>query len=194
MKIKKFRLKAGDVGLVKNKGFLPKAIRFFMNIYRKKLGLEPRPLYNHVFTVVEVWGSLFAAEAMADGYNIRPINVYLNLDGTLKKGVKVKVPKRDYNKTEREYISKSAALFAFNPTRYDYFALLHQLKYSLTLAWKGKKGIKAQKRLYCSEAHATLANQVRPKTFKEPATVNPIDIDINKYYLDIENKSRRVVK
>lgn len=187
-------MKAGDVGLVKSKGFLPSAIRFFMNLYRRKLGLEPRPIYNHAFTVVEIWGELYAAEALADGYNIRPITRYKDVEGDLIKGVKIKVPKRDYNKTERDKISKIAAQATFKPTRYDYFALLHQLWYAVTLSWKGEKGKKAMKRLYCSEAHAQLANSVRPKTFKEPYKINPLDIDINKYYVDIVHKSRRISK
>jgi hypothetical protein len=165
-----------------------------MNIYRRKLDLEPRPLYNHIFTVVEIWGELFAAEALGDGYNIRPISHYRHSDGALVKGVSIKTPKRDYNKTERDSISKLATRSTFKPTRYDYFGLLHQLWYSITLSWKGEEGKHAMKRLYCSEAHAQLANSVRPKTFKDPYKVNPLDIDINKYYINISNKSRRFIK
>jgi hypothetical protein len=51
--------------------------------------------------------------------------------------------------------------------------------------WHGPKEDKAEKRLYCSEAVATWANKVRPDTFEEPWTVNPLDIDINKYYKEL---------
>jgi len=188
-----YKLKAGDVGLVSSTGFLPKAIKFFMSFYMNKLKLEKRKVYNHVFTVVEIWGETFVAESLVDGYNIRPVTAYL-VDGQLRGDVKIRTPKKDYTKEERDLISKYATMFTFHPTRYDYFALLHQLWYAVTLKWKGKEGKEAMGRLYCSESHATLANMVRPATFKNAATTNPLDIDINKYYVDIETKKNRAVK
>ncbi len=53
--------------------------------------------------------------------------------------------------------------------------------------WKGPKGAKAEKRLYCTEAVATWANDVRPNTFENQFANNPLDIDLNKYYKEKYN-------
>lgn len=189
-------MKPGDIGLTINKGFVPKAIRFFMNMYRKSLGLKERTVYNHVFTVIDVWGKTYVAEAMSNGFNIRPAAVY---DKLASKGkVKIKVPKKPYTDEEKRKISQEATKLTFSPTRYDYLNFWYQLKMIVRMSftkgeakWSGPIGRKAARRLYCSESAAYLANKVRPDTFKESASTNPLDIDINKNYKDLHATKKR---
>lgn len=183
-------LKAGDIILYKGNSVLSKSIRFFMEQYRKKLGLEKRVLFNHAAMVVEVWGRLYVAEANAEGITISPYE-----DTYAKKLDKIKIlsPKKAYSKAEKELVSKTASAYCFDPTRYDFLNFLFQIDMirkqtkNSGKEWAGPTGSKAEKRLYCTEAVATWANKVRPDTFAEPWTVNPLDVDLNKYYKVIYN-------
>lgn len=172
----------GDIGLVKSKGFLPTSIRWFMNIYKKIKGLpKSTETYNHVFTVIDVNGMLYVVEALSSGVNIRPFT------GTysLKANVKYKTPIKPYSAEEKTKISVLASNMVFKPHRYDFVSLLiWQPLFVLTGKWYGSKNNKATGRFYCSELAATLSNLVRANTFKDAYTVNPADIDVNKYYRD----------
>ncbi len=180
--------KAGDIILYRGDRFLSKAIRFFMERYRRKLKLPKRKLFNHAAMIIEVWDKLYVAEANKDGIEVNPFE---KAYGRKLKKIKVISPKKAYTKFEKKQISKIASTYAFNPTRYDFFNFLFQIKMvmstsvkddTVTKKWSGPKGKKAENRLYCTEAVATWANKVRPNTFSEPWTVNPLDVDLNKYY------------
>lgn len=169
----------GDIILVKGNTWIARQIRKLMNLYLKKKGLKTREVYSHAAIVIEVWGELYVAEAGPKGVQILP------LDFTYRRildKVKIKTPRKPYTKREKEYISKNVIRTVFSPTRYDYFGLLHQIEYILTGTWDGKIGSKAKKKLYCTEAVAGWVNSVRPNTFDNEASINPVDIDINKYY------------
>lgn len=172
----------GDIGLVKSKGFLPKAIRLFMNVYKKTQGLPTlSETYNHAFVIINIWDNLFVVEAEAKGVVIQPFELtYKNKDN-----VKYKTPIKPYSEAEVEKISKLAATLVFETRRYDFISLLvWQPLLVLTGKWYGSKNNKATKRFYCSELAATLANLVRANTFSKPYAVNPADLDVNKYYKD----------
>ena len=183
-------LKPGDIILYKGSRWLSRAIRYFMNKYRKKLGLPNRELFSHAAMVISIWGKLYVAEAIGNGITIRPYDVtYANK----KNKIKILTPKKAYTKKEQDNISTIAVAYALEPTRYDFFNFLFQIdmirkqtKYS-DKKWAGPVGKKAEKRLYCTEAVATWANKVRPNTFDKPWTVNPVDVDINKYYKVLYN-------
>jgi hypothetical protein len=178
----------GDIILVGSNSFLSKGIQFFMKAYNKKLGLpEKKEYYSHAALVINVWGQLYVAEALADGINVAPLDkTYAN---TLKH-IKVLTPKKAYSNTEKEDISKIASAYALTPTRYDFLNFLYQIdmikettkKDGPDAEWDGPTGSKAEHRIYCSELVATCANKVRPDTFKLPAATNPLDIELNRYY------------
>lgn len=186
----KTQLVPGDIILYRGSSFLAKAILFFMENYRKARKIPKRILFNHTATVVKYKDILYVAEAMEKGIQIVP---FTSSYGKKLNRIKVIRPKKAYSKTERNKISDVAIGYSFNPTRYDFFNFFHQIKMIRTLKkrdqkeWTGPVGNKAKDRLYCSEASATWANEVRINTFKSPWAANPLDVDINKYYVEIYN-------
>jgi hypothetical protein len=184
-----YEWKAGDIGLSRNNSFISKAIRKFMNKYRKKLGLPERRLYSHSFMIINIWGRLYVAEALADGINIVPAEKYKKQ----LKNIKILTPKKKYTKAEMERVSEIATSYALTPTRYGYADLLFHAKAILSKkgydVWAGKTGTAAEKRMHCTEAVATWSNKVRPNTFERPWSTNPLDIDLNKYYKPIYDSS-----
>lgn len=183
-----YEFKAGDIILYRGSSLLSKGIRFFMEQYRRKLKLPKRKLFNHAAMIIEVWGRLYVAEANGKGIEVRTIE---EAYGKRMNTIKVITPKKSYTEKERKAISKIAASYAFNPTRYDFSNFIHQIKMILGTKiengkviqrWSGKKGKEAEKRLYCTEAVGTWANKVRANTFEDPWSINPLDVDLNKYY------------
>lgn len=183
----KLNLQPGDIILysTKKKLSLGSAIKYYMKKYAKKLGLSKKEVYNHSATVILLYNRLFVGEALGKGIHVRPFdNVYGNKLGRIK----ILTPKKEYTKTEKTRLSKAVISDVLVPTRYDFLNFLYQIRMIRKTTrtgektWSGPVGREAQKRLYCSEASATWANQIRPGTFEDPWTVNPLDIDINKYY------------
>lgn len=178
-------LKPGDIILYKGTKALSKSIQFFMERYRKKLGLEKRTLFNHAAMVVDLWGQTYVAEANEKGIEVNP---FTNVYGSKLKRIKVLRPKKGYSKAEQELVSKTAIAYSLNPTRYDFFGIWYQIQMirkqtaNAGKEWDGPTGSKAENRLYCTEAVATWANKVRPDTFEKAWSINPLDIDLNKYY------------
>lgn len=183
-----YEFKPGDIILFRGTRFISKGIQFFMKRYRKKLGLPKAKVFNHAAMIVEMWGQLFVAEANEKGIEVNPIE---KAYGHKMKMIKVIRPKKAYTKEEQKAVSKIATNYALDPTRYDFFNFLHQIKMiaktkvkdgKIVSRWSGPTGKKAEKRLYCTEAVATWANKVRPGTFDDQWSINPLDIELNKYY------------
>lgn len=178
----------GDILLVHGSGFISKSIQYFMGIYKKRKGIPKSKLYNHAAIIIEVWGRLYAAEALATGINIAPLEQAYP-EGKWE-NIKVRTPKKPYNKEEQELISKIAVAYAFTPTRYGYGDLLAHAAAIISGkgydGWVGKKEERAEKRQHCTEYCATCANKVRPNTYEFQWHANPVDIEINKYYVDKE--------
>lgn len=194
MSIELPKVKAGDIILYQGNTFLSKGIMFFMKRYMKRLKVADRALFSHAALVVEYKGRLVVAEANAKGIEV---NDFLATYAKKASRIKILTPKKVYSKTEQSKISDVAISYAFDPTRYDFFNFIFQIDMIRSTSkkegkkknkrWVGPKGDKATKKLYCSEAVATWANEVRPNTFAKPWTVNPLDIDLNKYYKTIFN-------
>lgn len=186
------KINAGDIILVRGDKFISKSIRFFMERYRKALGLEKMVLYNHAATVVTYKGKKYVAESNGKGVEAA---TFEEAYGWRLDKIKIISPKKVYSKVEKEKISDIALGDSFQPTRYDFLNFWYQMqmirrtrkKGQISKPWGGPTGLKAQKRLYCSEAVATWANEIRPNTFKEAWSVNPLDLMINKYYKTIYN-------
>lgn len=184
------KLKAGDIILYKGNSWLSKGIQFFMRRYRKKLGIADRTIFNHAAMIIEYKDTLYVAEANASGIEVNP---FTSAYGDRMHMIKIISPKKAYSKSEKAKISDTAISYAFDPTRYDFFNFIFQINMirktnsTSEKKWIGPKGDKARNRLYCTEAVATWANDVRPNTFSEPWTVNPLDVDLNKYYKEIYN-------
>lgn len=175
-------LDVGDVLLVYDgSSFVAKGIQFFMRKYRRKKKIITLKNYHHSANVIEIWGYLHIAEAIGKGYAVnKPLKAYsLN---SWKTRVHILTPIKPYKESEKRELSEAATGYSLKLTRYDYFNFLFQIWLIMTGKWIGPKGKKAENRFYCSEATATLANIIRPGTFKLPAATNPIDVAINEHY------------
>jgi hypothetical protein len=185
-------LNPGDIILYRSnkKLSIGKAIQFFMKRYLKKLGIEKSVVYNHSATIINLYDRLFVGEALGKGITISPFDdTYANkLDR-----IKIITPKKAYSKIEKEKINKVVLSYVLKPTRYDFLNFWYQIKMILNTTkkgdkdWDGPTGKKATKRMYCTEASATWANEIRQNTFKDPWSINPVDIDLNKYYKVVYN-------
>lgn len=181
---------AGDIILYRGDSLLSRSIRFVMERYRRKLKLPKRTIFNHAAMIISYNDILYVAEANKMGIEINPfVERYLPI---LHK-VKIISPKKPYSSEESAKVSDTAISYAFEPTRYDFFNFFFQIKMVLRTNksgekhWAGPKGQKATKRLYCTEAVATWSNAVRPNTFNKPWSVNPLDVDLNRFYKEIYN-------
>lgn len=174
-----FEVQAGDIVLHKNKSFLARAIRFFMDKYRKRLNLPEMELFNHVSVIVELWGTLWVAEAAEKGIQIVPLSDLYN------QYIKVKRFNNPLTQEEKESVSKYAVKYALNPHRYDFFNFIFQAIMIARGKWSGPKGKKAEKRIYCSEFAAMCMKYIR-NSFKNTYDKNPLDIDISKDLKDVE--------
>jgi hypothetical protein len=170
----------GCIGLVRGHTWLSKAIRYYMNVYRKRKGLSPMPLYNHAFLFVEIMGGeMYAVEALWNGIIAHPLKKAYPKKKWNK--IKVKVPKRSFSKTEIDIIEQTAIHYAFKRTKYQFSNFLSQIIWTWLGVWIGTG--KTDQRFYCTEFAAYCVNKTR-QFFKHPERVNPLDIDINSYFKD----------
>lgn len=147
-----------------------------MNIYRKKKGLKPRILYNHAAMVVNVWDQLYVAESAEKGVQlIQNAHNYVNTHKTKLLGWK-----KELTAIEQRKVSKLAASYAFIPHRYDFLNFPFQMWFILTGKWKGPKGEKSRKRVYCTEFVAVLMDDTRGSFNGKTWSVNPLDLELNK--------------
>jgi hypothetical protein len=175
-------MKAGDIILVHSgKSFISRSIAFFMRKYQQQVGVTAKYDYHHCGTIIDVWGKLHIAEANVKGYQIQTLDEAYTVE-QYEENIEVKTPLVPYTQDEQDAISRLAVHYSMDITRYQVSNFLLWIIKMKTNLWIGRKGKKAEQRLYCSEAVATLANYVRPGTFDHPEMINPIDVDINPNY------------
>jgi len=169
-----YKPQVGDLFLVKGKNFIAKAIQFWMKIYRKLRNKEvyDTTILNHAGTVINLWGTLVVAEAVATGIEARvPVDIYLQ-----KKKVIVRRFKRQLTPKEKKLTSQTAIGFMTIPHRYDFLTFIFSMYMIVTGKWIGPKGKKSQKRLYCSEFSALLMDIVRNTFHGKTWDKNPEDL------------------
>lgn len=176
-------LQVGDIlNVKKGRSPLAMAISFFMRIYKKKLELdEDMPDYHHSGLIIEVWDHLYVAEAVGKGFKIHPVETAYS-PGDWENRVDVTRPNFPLNENEKKRLCRVSVGYSMTITRYDIFNFIFQAILVLTGKWIGPTGKKAQNRVYCSEAVATIYNQVRHDTFRRPEATNPIDVAINENF------------
>lgn len=167
-------MKTGQIILVSSNGFLPDAIKFFMNIYRKRMGLKPRRLYSHVAVVVDLWGTQWIAEASAKGVRVIPYpGDYVRRHNCLVMDWKIPL-----SESEQRLFSRTAIEYTLRVTRYDVLNFWYQIKFILTGRWKGPEGDESKRRLYCSEFAAVVMDRVRNSFHGRTWDKNPLDIEL----------------
>jgi hypothetical protein len=169
------KLNVGDIILVHGGSFIARAIQYFMNIYRIRKGLPKRKLYNHVATVVNMWGSLYVAESDRYGVQVLPnAKAYVAKNDCL-----VLSFKKPLTLIEKDKWSKLASTMALEPHKYDFLNFIYQIKYVLTGQWSGPTGDKSKKRVYCSEFVAILMDEIRNCFGGRTWDKNPLDIELS---------------
>ena len=170
------KIESGDVLLHQSKSWLGRQIRKWMEFARVKAGLNPRTLYNHASMVIELWGKLWIIEAVGKGVHILPLEQRLGHD----KQILVKTWKKILTKKEANNLSKKAVAFAGENHEYQFSAfILHIIKITFG-KWFGRKNIKTQKRVNCSELVAILMDFIRNCFKGNTYDKSPLDIDLNK--------------
>jgi len=175
-------LQVGDIILVRDgRSLIARGITWWMKIYKREKGINLPATYHHAGTVIMDEGVLKIAEAEAKGYQIRPLNkAYNGKDWNNR--IDVIRPDVPYNDQDKRWLSEKAKDYNQEITRYDFLNFIFQIVLIKTGRWIGPVGKRAENRLYCSEAAATIANYVRPGTFINPAATNPMDIATNRHY------------
>lgn len=171
---KLYKPQVGDLFLVKGNNFVSKAIQFWMRVYRKLRNKEviDTTILNHAGTVINLWGTLVVAEAVAKGVEAHiPVEVYLG-----KKKVVVRRFKRQLTVKEKKLTSKTAVGFMTLPHRYDFLNFIYQMYMISTGKWIGPKGTKSMRRLYCSEFSAILMDLIRNTFEGKTWDKNPEDL------------------
>jgi len=152
MKINQF--KHGDTLLIhipwewnKIETYSGACIRFFINMWNK-LTNEPHCRFNHAESIVEIDNILYAFGAIKNGFKQRYLEEIL--EKKIPENYLILTPRFNYDKE----LYKEQAI-KWKDIKYDYAGtFFHQLirLTSFELIWIGKKGEKANKKLYCTEA------------------------------------------
>jgi len=175
-------LQVGDIILVRDgKSFIARGITWWMKIYKKNQRIMMLATYHHAGTVISDEGVLKIAEAVGKGYQINSIEGAYSTQAW-KKRIDVIRPDIPYTEKDKKWLSSKAKEYNQEITRYDFLNFFFQIWLIKTGKWIGPRGKKAENRLYCSEAVATIANYVRPCTFVNPAATNPMDVATNHNY------------
>jgi hypothetical protein len=155
--------KFGDVIATRSNSLLSKAIRWFMQLYK-----PGSPGFSHNAVIINMWGNLWIAEALAWGVRIWPIEQSGYL--TNKQCIILR-HKEGFTEDQIEAMSKKMASLA--GTRYQYENLpmwAAKILVSINLFRRIN-----EKSIYCSELAAIAINEAYPDTFENPNMVSPAD-------------------
>ena len=167
-------IEAGDIILYHGRTWVSRQILKWMNVYRKKLGLKERSLFNHVSVVVEIWGELFTVEAVARGVIMQPV-----VKSIAYSNIKVKKWRKPLTWVEKEDFNKFAIRLVTENIEYDFLNFLWWMLKIKLGKWFGPTGKEADRKLYCSELAALVMDHVRHSFAGKTFAVSPLDIDLN---------------
>ncbi len=190
------KFKIGDIILVSGIGFLPWAIQFFMNLYRRKKHLPQRKLYNHAAVIINLWGNDFIAEASRDGVRVLRTPEIISGDMTQKVATWID-PLSDQ---EKEEISRVAINYSLHPTRYDVLNFWYQMRMILSpsgTSWKGPKFDKARRRGFIVRSLRLFVwTRSGPPGEGETWDVNPLDLELHPELMESydDPKERKILK
>lgn len=156
------KLQVGDTLLVHSGGFLPRNIQRQMKKYSKKTyGKIPDKIFNHMAIVVRKDGVLCLAEAVKEGFVIRPLVSRLNVTKVLNGDHVFYRSIKELTDREKEIVSEESMTMEHTP--YEIFNFIWWLIYIKTNfhVFVGKKGLK---RVFCYESAWHLIKTVRPNS------------------------------
>ena len=167
--IAQHRIQTGDILLVNSGSFLSKAIRFFMNILRKKLHLPKQWIGSHAGTFIWINGDLFVAESVKNGFRINLFSRhYANM-----KDFEIRRPVKPYTKDEEDMIFDKIFKLQEISDTYQFWNFIQWIFYILlgiNIFGKGGSNI-----TYCYESTVRIRKYVRPTDF-------PINPEMTSYF------------
>ena len=177
----------GDIVMVRDgRSLIARGIIASMRRYKRDLGLLKSipENYHHAGRIVDMWGYLHICEAN------RPGPVILKLDEAYTESdwrnrIDIWRPYHQYSESEKRELSRLAVKYSGRGVRYDFANFIYQLDMIFNGAWRGPTGERSKKRIYCSELVAIMENDIRPRSYDEAASVNPVDIVASGLYYKI---------
>jgi hypothetical protein len=156
--------KFGDVIATRSNSFLSRSIRFFMRLYDKK-----HAGYSHTAAIINIWGELWVAEALAWGVRVHPWK-----KTPYAKGKNEWIILRHSNGFTSDQIeAMSKRMVALAGLRYQYENMPAWIIAILTKINLFKP--ENEEAIYCTELAAIFINTVYPQSFLEPNKTNPAD-------------------
>ena len=170
----------GDLLLVNSKSFLSRAIRFFMNILRKKLKLPKQWIGSHAGTFIWLNGDLFVAESVKNGFRI---NLFSRHYATMK-DFEIRRPVKPYTKDEEDMIFDKIFKLQEISDTYQFLNFIQWIFYILfgvNIFGRGGSNI-----TYCYESTMRIRKHVRPSDF-------PLNPEMTSYF-DVIQLTKVIMK
>lgn len=177
--IPKHKIQTGDILLVNSNSFLSKAIRYFMNILRKKKKLPKQWIGSHAGTFIWINGDLFVAESVKNGFRINLFDRhYSNMND-----FEIRRP-RPYSKDEEDLIFDKVFKLQEISDTYQFLNFIQWIFYiifNVNIFGKGGSNI-----TYCYESTLRIRKYVRPLDF-------PFNPEMTSYF-DVIEKTNLIME
>ena len=176
-------LKTGDIGMTHDSGFLPKAIRYFMNIYANKFyGKSANKYYNHTFIILRRKEGIYAIEAAGKGMVGKLIQDRFTED-YIKNNILFCRPAKDFDNVEKSKIRDTIIKLALKAIRYQFSNFISWIIYILT-----KGGINLLRnskinRAFCFELTTYIWNSIRSDFRFNVPTTNTVDLQFDNRFI-----------
>ena len=175
-KIKISQLQNGDIIAVQSTGFLPEGIQYFMRMYgRKFYGAKIEKPLNHTMTVVNTRNVIRVAEAIKEGYVVRPAHEALHWTKYKSNPVVIR-PKKPFTSVELYRLRKQYLNFAYKNIEYEIFNFVWWMAYIVSKGrwdWSPKN---SEKKLFCFKTSALLWDYARPGFWENPSKTTTVDM------------------
>ena len=161
--MKKENFQFGDILATRSGSFLSRGIRLMMHWYK-----DYADGFSHNAVVINMWGELWIAEALAWGVRIYPIENSGYIDN---KNIIILRHKKGFTDAQINAMSKKMA--SLGGIRYQYENLpMWIAKILIRMNFFKPEN---EKSIYCSELAAIAINVAYPGTFKKPNMITPAD-------------------
>lgn len=157
------KIKTGDIFLVNSTSFLSHAIRYFMNILRKRKGLPQQWVASHAGTFIWLNGDLFVAESVKNGFRLNLFSRHYEGAGDYQ----VRRVATPYSVDEEDMVFDKIFKLQEISDTYQYLNFIQWVAYIL-LGWNifGKGGSNIT---YCYESTQRIKKYVRPSVISNDA-------------------------
>lgn len=170
------RLYPGCAGLVYNTHGIRWFTKQFEKFQRWRNGWPKNtPIPTHCFSIIDIDGKLYAAEAVFNVFRVCPIEQYYPT--TMWHELEFYEPAIPFNTTEQLAFTNEINIIKQTTKGYDVLGYLAQVLHILfNINLKVGKGTK---HVYCNEAHEYAFNAARPNSFPHAWNDNPLEMQLS---------------